>query len=63
VREVGEVVELARDCELGTAGERAVVLSIQGPAGRYMTLAFPGRGSAASQVHTGSDYRYLRRIP
>lgn len=56
-RFVGEVVELSRDCELGRAGERAVVTA---RVDYYMTLSFPDRTPDARTVHTGADYQYLR---
>lgn len=53
------VVELDRDCELGRKGERAVVISVQGP---YMMLVFPYRDQSR-EVRTGTDYAYLRVVP
>ena len=56
-RYLHEVLELDRDCELGEGGERAVVTELDGI---YMTLVFPNRPTARREVHTGSDYLYLR---
>ncbi len=59
-RFVGEHVDVTRDCEIGRVGERAEVTEID-TSGRYptMTLTFvDGR-----QIHTGADYRFLRRVP
>lgn len=55
----GVVVGLDRDCELGTQGERGVVISVQG---KYMVLVFPYR-SYSREVRTGTDYEYLKVIP
>ena len=53
------VVGLDRDCELGTQGERGVVISVQG---KYMVLVFPYR-SYSREVRTGTDYEYLKVVP
>jgi hypothetical protein len=53
---LGDVVELTCTCDLGAAGERAVVLSI---VDRYMTLVFPNR-DRRRLVTTGTDFAYLR---
>jgi hypothetical protein len=58
-REVGMVVELDRDCEMGRKGERAVVMEVEGP---FMRLLFPMRSESRS-VRTGTDYRYLKVVP
>lgn len=72
-RYVCEVVEVTCTCEIGVAGERAVVTDIDG---KYMTLVFTGelRDAAAQQhrptqwrtkariVRTGTDYAYLRHV-
>lgn len=67
-RYVCEVVEVTCTCEIGVAGERAVVTDIDG---KYMTLVFTGEirepGSShwrtkARIVKTGADYKFLRHI-
>ena len=58
IRYVGEVVELTRDCELGRAGERAVVTALEAP--HYMTLVFVDREPVRRLCETGADYKFLR---
>jgi hypothetical protein len=58
--EVGDVIELTQDCEVGTAGERGVVTHSEG---RYMTIVFPQRASSLRTVHTGADYKFVRINP
>lgn len=56
-RYVNEVVEVTRDCDLGSQFERGVVTEILG---KYMTVVFPNRKTKTSRVvHTGTDYAYL----
>jgi hypothetical protein len=55
----GDVGQLDRDCEIGSNGERAVVLALDG---KYMTLVFPNRDVGRRVMYTGSDYLYLKRI-
>ena len=54
----GDVVEIDRNCEIGSYSERAVVLNVDG---KYMTLVFPNRDSGRRVVNTGCDYLHLRR--
>ena len=59
---VGDVVELDRDCDLGNRHERAVVVTITDD-GKYMRVVFPFRGARNDRnVHTGVDYQYLRSV-
>ena len=58
-RRVNEVVELDRDCELGSSGERAVVTAVDG---QYMVLVFPYRVAEHRVVRTETDYTYLREV-
>lgn len=60
VRHVRDVVEVTEDCEVGDAGELAVVTEVY--ESRYMTLVFPGRRPGDRVVHTGADYRFLRKV-
>lgn len=55
-----EVVEIAQDCELGSAGERALVVEL--PEERYMELVFFNRPYDQRIVRTGSDYKFLRSV-
>jgi hypothetical protein len=61
-RYAGEVVELTRDCELGQAGERAVVVRVDegDELSPYpcMVFVFPNRDHD-QRVYTGADYQYL----
>lgn len=66
-RELHEVVEVTRDCEIGKAGERAVVVELVGVepypgTKRYMALLFPDRSPPERLVRTGADYLYLRSV-
>jgi hypothetical protein len=64
-RYVGEVVDITKDCDIGKAKERAVVVAIDG---LFMTLVFPMRISGPfsrgpqRQVQTGADYRFLMEV-
>ena len=58
MRQLNEVVELTRDCDIGKSRERAVVISV---ASMYMTLLFPNR-EHERKVHTGADYKFLRSV-
>ncbi len=61
-RFAGEVVKLTRDCDLGQAGERAVVVKLESSswaASTYMTLCFFDREPDSRTVNTGADYRFL----
>lgn len=58
-RYLHEVVELTKDCELGDADERAVVIYIEG---KFMTLLFPNRKLKYNrEVNTGADYVFVRK--
>lgn len=56
-RMLWEVVEVTQDCEVGKAGERAVVVELDG---KYMTMVFTARPAGTQKCSTGADYRYLR---
>lgn len=65
--EVGDVIQMTCDCEVGAAGERGVITYSNG---RYMTIVFPNRparGTGGTHdgrvVHTGADYRFIRINP
>lgn len=58
-RSLHEVVVLTRDCDIGKAGERCVVVDLS-PDKRYMTLLFVDRDAARRKVATGADYKFLR---
>lgn len=59
-RRLHEVVVVTKDCEIGEANERAVVIHLEG---KYMTLLFPNRDLKYSrEVHTGADYTYLKGV-
>lgn len=58
-RYLHEVVRLNRDCELGKAGERAVVIHLDD---RYMTLLFVNRAKDVREVNTGADYVYVETM-
>lgn len=59
-RYVGEHVELTRDCDLGSKGERAVVSVVHdGTIGLLFKHRVEGQGR---QMATGADYAYLRHV-
>lgn len=58
MRHAGEVVELTCTCELGSAGERAVVLKVDRDG--TMTLVFANRAPGYRVVATGADYKFMR---
>lgn len=58
-RQLHEVVEVTKDCELGEKGERAVVVYV---GEEFMTLVFPNRAiKHTRKINTGADYTHLRR--
>lgn len=58
-RHLHEVVHLTRDCEIGKAGERAVVIALSD---RYMTLLFANRARDVREVNTGADYAFVETM-
>ncbi len=55
-----EVLELTQDCELGSMGERVVMVHLDD---RHMTLLFPNcHANTERSVQTGADYRFVRRV-